>query len=250
MQFPTCHSLIKKLPSLSVSLLFAMATVTLISCGDESASPDSSAESKTTTTDVPTPPFTIVKSDIGGNDARYRVQVGDSLPNEEQAMALFKKIAHYEGGTATRNTSVYLTREGFAPLLDAHAHVSMSKGDEKPKYVIQTASNDRLKELAELSFDSIPNKTLIVEFLDAGGSKRGVYKKPSGGYLYVIMFGKDNYEVESIKLGKGHTADQIELVTTGDDDSFTYKEDETGTMLEVYTSEGKLYNAYKILKKG
>lgn len=249
MQFQTCHSLIKKIPSFSLSLFFAMAIVTFVSCGDESAEPASATESNAAATDVPTPPFTIVKSDVSGNDARYRVQVGDSLPNEEQAIALFRKIAHYEGGTATRNMSVYLTREGFAPLLDAHAHVSMSKGDEKPKYVIQTASNDRLQELAGLSFDSIPNKTLIVEFLDASGSKRGVYKKPSGGYLYVTMFGKDSYDVESIKLGKGHSADQIELVTTGDD-SFTYREDETGSMLEVYTSEGKLYNAYKILKKG
>jgi hypothetical protein len=167
-------------------IICVCTTLALTSCGQINTAAEASAEEKTTATaeevTVPltVPDYTIVKSEVGGSDAAYRVQVGDTLPSEPECLDIFQQVTRMEAGPATRNTAVYFTRAGFSPLISPHAYVMQTKGEAAPRFLLQTASNERLQQAAALRFDSIPGKQLVVECLEAQGAKIFIYQKPSG----------------------------------------------------------------------
>lgn len=219
----------------------------LVSCSDEKS--NTSTDNKENS-QAAVQPYTIIKSNIEGNDATYRVQVGDTLPNEQESIAIFKEVAGIKDGPAERNTAVYFTRSGFSANADAHAYVRFTKSDEAPQYKLQSASNARMKEAETFTFDSLPEKKLVAELLDAQGSKIAIYKKGSNEYFKVVIFSKGSYDIEPMKPASGNSEDKIVISKKEDDETFTYKEDETGTMIEVYNGNNSLFNSYKILKKG
>lgn len=243
------HHFYSKISLLTYSIMAGMAMLLLISCGGES---DSTAATDTTTSaeNITLPPYTIVKQDVDGKDATYRIQVGDTLPNEQESIAIFRKVSGIADNKTSRNTAVYFTRAGFSAIADAHAYVMFTKSDEAPQYKLQTADNASMKAGEALTFDSIDNKKLVVEMMDAHGSKTIIYKMPSGEYKRVIIFGGGSYDISTMKGGPGNSAEKIVLIRKDDDETFTYKEDETGKMIEVYNANNSLFNAYKILKKG
>jgi len=232
----------------AVGLAFSLLT----SCNEGKPEAKSNTEkaSPKASTAITLPEYTVVKSEVDGNDASYRVQTGDTLPNEQECIAIFKKVTGIEEGPATRNTAVYFTRAGFSALADAQAYVMYTKTDEKPKYLLQSATNDHLKKVESLTFDSIPNKKLIVECLEAQGAKIIIYQKPSGEYFDVLIFGDGTYEIEALKAAPGNSPESIVLYKIEDGEKFTYKEDKTGKTIEVYNGNNSLFSGYKILKKG
>lgn len=240
---------------LSKACLYGAVGITFLflgSCneGMQEAKKDAENASVKESAAIALPAYTVVQSDVDGKDASYRVQVGDTLPNEQESIAIFKKVTGMEEGPATRNTAVYFTRAGFSALVDAQAYVMYTKSDKEPKYMLQSASNDVLKKVAALTFDSIPDKKPVAELLEAQGAKMIIYQKPSGEYFNVYLFESGGYDIEPMKAGPGNSADAIVLTRTEDGEKFTYKEDKTGKTMEVYNGDNTLYNSYKILKKG
>lgn len=232
-----------------------LALFILTSCNEGKPEEKSTAAATETPAPKPAPAvnlpeYTIVERDITAKDASYRVQVGDTLPNEQESIAIFRKVTGIEEGPTTRNTAVFFTRAGFSALIDAQASVSYLKSNEKPEYKLLSASNDQLKKIAALTFDSIPKKKMIVECLQAQGAKLIIYQKPSGEYFEVLLFESGSYDLEPLKAGKGNSPESIVLYKTEDGEKYTYKEDNTGTTLEAYNGNNVLFDSYKIIKKG
>ena len=253
MQAITTSFSLPKFSKLCLCTAVGLAFLLLTSCNEGKPETKSNTENpspkESTTTTLPE--YTIVKSDVDGSDASYRVQVGDTLPNEQESIAIFRKVTGIEEGPAPRNTAVYFTRAGFSALADAQAYVMYTKTDEKPKYLLQSATNDHLKKVESLTFDSIPNKKLIVECLEAQGAKIIIYQKPSGEYFEVLIFGDGTYDdIVPLKAAPGNSPESIVLYKIEDGEKFTYKEDKTGKTIEVYNGNNSLFSAYKILKKG
>lgn len=224
--------------------IFGILLLSLTACdgGPESGS---SEEEATATEAVALPPYTIVASDVDEKDARYRVQVGDTLPDEQQSIAIARKVSGIENMPA-RNTAVFLTRAGFSALADAQARVTFLTSAEKPEYVLQSGSNTRLKEAESFTFDSIPNKKLIVECIQSSGTKMFIYQKPSGEYLKVLVFSPGSYDVEPMK-GEGNP---LVFTKTEEDEKFTYKLNESGETMEVYNGNNSLIHSFKVIRKG
>jgi hypothetical protein len=247
----TMRTILTLTPFKRISLTcLCIATVLITSCGDEKSGADETKKEKTADNPVKLPEYILVESKVDGEDATYRVQTGDTLPNKEECIAIFRKVADIKEGPATRNTAVFFTRGGFSAMADAHAHVSYTKSDSEPKFVLQTASNADLKRIEALTFDSIPSRKLIVELLEAQGMKIFIYKKSGGGYLGVWMFGSGSYDIEPLQAVSADHANGLVFKRTEDGETFTYKEDDTGRMLEVYTGNNTLYNSYRIIKRG
>jgi hypothetical protein len=235
---------------MQATTIFSLALLFLCSCGEvtQEAEKNTDNTSSKENTFIQLPDYTVVKSDVDAKDASYRIQVGDTLPNEQQSIAIFKKVSGIEEGPVSRNTAVYFTRAGYS-IHDAQAYVMYTKSDNEPQYKLQSASNDRLKKTEALTFDSIPNKKMIVECLEAQGAKIIIYQKPSGEYFKVMIFESGGYDIEPMKAGPGNSASTIVLNITEDGEKFTYKEDLTGKTMEVYNGENIVINSYKILKK-
>lgn len=237
--------------TMKATTFFLLSLLFLCSCGDVTQEAETNTENagSTESKSVTLPAYTVVKSDVDGKDAAYRIQVGDTLPNEQESIAIFRKVTGIENGPTPRNTAVYFTRAGYS-IHDAQAYVMYLKSDNEPQYKLQSASNDRLKKIAALTFDSIPNKKMIVECLEAQGAKIIIYQKPSGEYFNVMIFESGSYDIEPMKAGPGNSASTTVLTKTEEGEKFTYKEDPTGKIMEVYNGENIVINSYKILKKG
>lgn len=225
----------------------AILLLSLTACGDETEAEPAASEASpaVNTATAVIPPYTVVHSEVDGKDAKYRVQVGDTLPDEEQSIALARKVAGIENMPSV-NTAVYITRAGFSALADAHAYVMFLNSEEKPSYKLQSSSNDRLKEIVALTFDSIPNKKLIFECLDAAGTKVFIYQKPAGDYIKVLVFDDRSYDIEPMKAEKNAQV----FTKTEDDEKFTYKLNETGETMEVYNGNNSLLKSFRVLRKG
>jgi hypothetical protein len=113
-----------------------------------------------------------------------------------------------------------------------------------------TKADDELKKAEALTFDSIPNKKLVVECLVAQGAKMIIFQKSSGEYFNVFIFRSGDYEFEPMKAGPGNSNASIVLYRIENDEKFTYKKDKAGKTIEVYNGDNLLINGYKILKKG
>ncbi|GEM_PF-2839805 len=226
-----------------------LLSLTLAACGNEATVP-SEGEKEAKNTSIVVPPYTLIKSDLDRKDAIYRVQVGDTLPSEQEAIALFRKVTGIKEGQATRNTVVLLTRDGYSALADAQAAINFMKDDEAPTFRLQSASNETLKKAESLSFDSIPDKKLVVELLESQGSKIIIYQKPSSQYFKVLLYSGGSYDIESMKSGHGNSPHNIVLTKTEDGETFTYKEDDLGKSMDVYNGNNAHFNSYKIIKRG
>jgi hypothetical protein len=231
----------------SYQLLYTIFGILLLSLTACDGGPESNTneEKATATETLALPPYTIVKSDADREDATYRVQVGDTLPDEQQSIAIARKVAGIEN-MPNRNTQVFLTRAGFSALADAHAHVTFLTSAEKPEYVLQSGSNTRLKEAESLIFDSIPNKKLIVECIVSSGAKMFIYQKPAGEYLKVLVFSPGSYDIEPVKAEENPQV--FTMMEEGE--KFTYKLNESGETMELYNGHNSLMNSYKVIKKG
>ncbi|HEX6431886.1 MAG TPA: hypothetical protein VF008_29545 [Niastella sp.] len=225
----------------------AILLVSLTACdgGPESTSSEDSREEATATEAVALPPYTIVESDVDSKDARYRIQVGDTLPNEQESIAIARKVAGIEN-KPTRNTGVYFTRAGYTALADAQARVIFLVSEEKPEYALQSETNARLKEIESFTFDSIPDKKLIIECIESAGTKMFIYQKPSGEYFKVLVFSPGSYDIEPMKA-EGNP--QV-FTKTEEGEKFTYKLNESGTSMDVYNGNNTLFNSFKVIRKG
>ena len=193
--------------------------------------------------DKPTlPEYNIFETNKGDNHSSYRINVGDSLPSEEQAIGILDKIA--EDDPASK-VDVFLYRKGFHKHSGADARASKSESEKN--YTILSADNSKLQKATGYTFDSIPGKKELYAGLSNMGSKILFYELENGKFIKVFISSPGSYFIDEIIKDPARTGDIERFVFQDGQESYIYDIDKTNKLIKITDQDGAAVDVHKLL---
>ncbi|MFD2919252.1 hypothetical protein ACFS6H_05960 [Terrimonas rubra] len=188
------------------------------------------------------PEYNIFETNKGDSHSSYRINVGDSLPNQEQAVGILDKIA--EDDPALK-VDVFIYRKGFQKNSGADARVSKSESEKT--YTILSTDNSTLQKAAGYTFDSIPGKKELFAGLSNMGSKILFYELENGKFIKVFISSPGSYFVDEIIKDPASGGDIDRFIFKDGAESFIYDVDKTNKIIKITNQDGDAVDVHKLL---
>lgn len=191
---------------------------------------------------VPLPEFKIIKSDLDEKFSTYRVLVGDSLPNESQALAMLEDITKNDPAP---KSNVFLYRKGFE--MNSGADARIDKIEEGNSYLLLSADNSTLQKAAAFTFDSLPTKKELFAGLSNMGAKYFIYELDNGKYIKVFIFSPGQYHVEDITKDPSNGGDIHRFYYKDEHGTFTNTIDTYKKTITITDQNGAAVDVHRLL---
>lgn len=188
------------------------------------------------------PEYNIFETNKGDSYSTYRVSVGDSLPNQEQAIGILDKIADDD---AAHKVDVFLYRKGFHKNSGADGRISKSESEKN--YTILSADNSKLQKAAGYTFDSIPGKKELFSGLSNMGAKISFYELDNGKFIKVFISSPGSYLVDEITKDPNNSGDIERYIFKDGTESFIYDVDKTNKLIKITDQDGAAVDVHKLL---
>lgn len=188
------------------------------------------------------PEYKVIKSDLDDKFSSYRVLVGDSLPNETQALAVLEEITKNDPAPKSH---VFLYRKGFE--MNSGADARIEKTEEGNSYELLTVDNSKFQKAAGYTFDSIPTKKELFSGLSNMGAKWFIYELENGKFIKVFIFAPGSYQLEDITKDPANGGDIYRFYYKDEHGTFTNTIDTYKKTITITDQNGAAIDVHRLL---